>query len=330
MPEISVIMPVYNTEVHLNQSIQSVLEQTFSDFELILVNDGSTDNSLDLCEESAKTDHRIRVINKENEGPSATRNRGIKEAAGNYLCFIDSDDEYKNNYLEKLYSLMEKYDFASCGIQSINDQGRSTLSKEVICNNKNELNANLLEIIEFSILNSPVNKMYKTDLLKKNKILLDEMMDIGEDYHFNLQVLKRCNSFISIPDKLYLYHVRGGSITTIYKCNVIEKRKKNIELTKEVLNQAAIKTDLISKMKLKLIYVYLMQLSLSHELIKKDEIKKNIFDIYFKDIKIESGLSYQIMDLVYKSKCLWAILGLAKIMNWLRKKKGAVLKGGSM
>lgn len=327
---VSVVMPVYNAEAYLSRSIQSVLAQTFCDFELILINDGSGDLSYSICKEFASMDQRIRVINQENRGPSAARNRGIKEAKGKYLCFIDSDDAYLPEYLEIMIEQVQQFDFVSCGIKSINDQGKSALSKEILCHNKIELNSKLLEIIETSVLNSPVNKIYKTEMLKRERIFLNEGMDIGEDYHFNLRVLQKCESFTSIKNQLYLYYVRKNSISSTYKKEIIEKRKKNIELTEKVLSQANIQSDLISKMKLKLIYVYMMQLEVSHEVVSESDIKRTIFDAYFNDINIQSGISYIIMALVYKTSNLFAIRALAQIMNKLRKIKGMRLKGGSM
>ena len=96
-------MPIYNAEKYLKESIRSVLSQTFSDLELILVNDGSTDNSLSLCIDYAKSDERIKVINQKNAGVSAARNKGIVYARGEYLTFLDSDDALLPDFLQKAY-----------------------------------------------------------------------------------------------------------------------------------------------------------------------------------------------------------------------------------
>lgn len=109
MPEISVIVPVYKAEQYLKRCVKSILEQTYQDFELILVDDGSPDNSPSLCDEWAKNDNRIHVIHKENGGASSARNAGLKEATGNWVTFADSDDWLDKTALKTLYDLAKKY-----------------------------------------------------------------------------------------------------------------------------------------------------------------------------------------------------------------------------
>ena len=103
MSEISIIVPVYNVEKYLNNCIDSILSQTYTDFELILVNDGSNDNSGEICDFYKKLDSRIKVFHKENGGVSSARNVGISNTNGNYICFIDSDDCVNELYLHNLY-----------------------------------------------------------------------------------------------------------------------------------------------------------------------------------------------------------------------------------
>lgn len=329
MCEVTVVMPIYNSENYLQDSIRSVLNQTFSNFELLLINDGSTDKSGKICTDFSQQDKRIVVIDKKNEGPSAARNLGIDKAKGKYLCFIDSDDEYDQNYLKKMLGYVGIYDFIACGIQSFNDNGKSTLSKGIICESIKQIHQNLITIIETSILNSPINKLYNVQLLKSNQFKFDESMDVGEDYHFNMNVLMHCQSFISIPDMLYFYKTRMNSITSSYKENIIETRKKNIDLTESALKKAHIESDLVSKMKLKLIYVYLIQIKSSQLKISSKEIKNNIYQPYFNSLQISSGISYYIMLLVYRTHNLFFINLLVAFMLML-KSKGQRIKGGSM
>ncbi|MDD6237531.1 MAG: glycosyltransferase family 2 protein, partial [Clostridiales bacterium] len=110
MPKISVIMPVYNSEQFLRMAVDSVLNQTFEDFELIMVDDGSKDQSGAICDEYAQKDARVKVIHQENGGICAARNTGMKAAEGEYLAFIDNDDEYLPNLLEENYALAQEYD----------------------------------------------------------------------------------------------------------------------------------------------------------------------------------------------------------------------------
>ena len=113
---ISIIVPVYNAEKYLNNSIRSVLNQDFLDWELLLIDDGSTDLSPAICDRFAALDQRVRVIHKENQGVSVARNTGLENAGGEYIAFMDADDEMKTDMLSTLYSCAEKYnaDMVSC------------------------------------------------------------------------------------------------------------------------------------------------------------------------------------------------------------------------
>ena len=106
---ISVIIPVYNVEIYIKKCIDSVLNQTFQNFEIILIDDGSTDNSGRICNEYVLKDNRIKVIHQNNAGLSAARNKGIDVSSGNYICFLDSDDWYSNNALEEFINLVINY-----------------------------------------------------------------------------------------------------------------------------------------------------------------------------------------------------------------------------
>ena len=116
MSKISVIVPIYNAEAYLNRCLDSIINQTYSDLEIILINDGSTDNSLDICLEYASKDKRIVVYNQTNKGISKARNKGIELATGDYIGFVDSDDIISPRMYETLYNLMtdEKCLIAGC------------------------------------------------------------------------------------------------------------------------------------------------------------------------------------------------------------------------
>ena len=107
-PVISIIVPVYNVEKYLDRCIQSILVQSFKKFELVLINDGSTDNSLKICQKYREEDNRIVLISQPNKGLSAARNTGLENIHGEYVCFIDSDDFVEKNYLRSLYNNLEK------------------------------------------------------------------------------------------------------------------------------------------------------------------------------------------------------------------------------
>lgn len=113
--DISIITPVYNTEPYLAECIESILDQTFTDFELLLIDDGSQDHSWEICEHYAKIDSRIRIFRQANSGVSATRNKGLAEACGRRITFIDSDDRIGRNWLQSFYDNMKESDFVVQG-----------------------------------------------------------------------------------------------------------------------------------------------------------------------------------------------------------------------
>lgn len=123
---ISVIIPVYNAEKYIERCVKSIQNQTYTHFELILVNDGSTDNSLNLCEILASNDERIVVVNRDNGGASAARNTGLAHIRGNYVIFADSDDYVSPSYLENLYFAAKQgnYDIVQCNLESTSDTNK--------------------------------------------------------------------------------------------------------------------------------------------------------------------------------------------------------------
>ncbi len=121
MPKVSIVVPIYNAGNRLNKCLKSILNQTFKDFELILVNDGSTDNSLSICEKYKYKDERIRVIDKQNEGSIKTRNRGVEESNSPYIAFVDADDWIDKCMIETLYNetILSDTDITVCNMYKV-------------------------------------------------------------------------------------------------------------------------------------------------------------------------------------------------------------------
>lgn len=212
--EISVIVPVYNTSKYLESCVASILEQTFHAFELILIDDASTDGSECLCDNLANTDRRIKVIhNPINIGVAATRNKGIRQARGNFIQFVDSDDWIEPQMLQKMHSALQESntDFVMCAIEKVDESLRE---RQTVLGGKTGYHpiAELQELItqeHFADLyiGSPVNKLYRHDLA-----LLCEFpdgMSWMEDYYFNLQYFMQATSFYVCDDALYKYLIHS-------------------------------------------------------------------------------------------------------------------------
>lgn len=131
--KLSIIIPIYNAENYISNCLKSIFAQSFSDYEVVLVNDGSKDKSLDMCKKIAYDDRRVTVIDKENGGASSARNAGIKAASGEYLMFIDADDYIDDGYLEAMYNAVSRFDsdIAICGVRFVkSDNGKTKTVKE--------------------------------------------------------------------------------------------------------------------------------------------------------------------------------------------------------
>lgn len=213
---ISVIIPVYNVERYLDECIQSVVNQTYSDCECLLVDDGSTDGSTDICDEWVKKDKRIRVLHQENRGVSKARNRGIEEAKGEYIVFVDSDDSIGAEHLWRLANAADA-DLVVSGIRQICKDGQTDEMKPKT--NKNFV-LNKESLIDFVDLNSkfllygPVAKLYKTSILNEHVIRFPVGCNYGEDLQFNLQYLEFVKTIAQVDDASYFYRRGTETLST--------------------------------------------------------------------------------------------------------------------
>ncbi len=228
MPLISIIVPVYKVENVLNNCVQSILNQTFRDFELILVDDGSPDNSGKICDEYSNIDNRVRVIHKENGGVSSARNIGIQVAIGKFICFVDSDDEVDVNYLKLLIDLYENnVELAICGFNWF--KNGDVINKSVFSNNDFDLLSRdyVMEIQSKVLVSSPWCKLYLSDIIKKNCIFFQNDLSLGEDLLFNFRYLNYVSNIAIVNQPLYHYMVDNGqSLLRKYRKDLFETNKK--------------------------------------------------------------------------------------------------------
>lgn len=217
-PEISIIVPVYNAEKYLKQCIDSILSQDFTDFELLLINDGSKDSSASICDEYAQKDKRIRVFHKENGGVSSARNLGIDKAQGNYVAFIDSDDYIDSNYLSILtnieadlvvtgYTLSGKGDCPTC--IELTD---SLYTGQEIANC-------LSSFLDKMLMRTPWDKLYNLKIIKKHSIYFNQQMRIAEDTVFVQTYLLYCKAIAFQSGTPYHYRI-GPSNSSFSKYNL--------------------------------------------------------------------------------------------------------------
>lgn len=221
--KVSIVLPVYNAEKYINKTINSLLNQTLKDIEIICVNDGSKDSTLKIIEKLKEQDDRIRIIDKNNEGVWKARIDGIKQATGNYIAFIDSDDYVEKDFIERLYDNITKNnsDISICGFKRIDEKSGKVLSKEMKYeeNKKIEKNYNFEEVI--TVNTALWNKLYKASILKELKELKNPPR-ILEDMMFLAKVYLQTEKITFVDDYLYNYIVREGSAMNTLKQGEID------------------------------------------------------------------------------------------------------------
>jgi len=206
---ISIIVPIYNSEKTLERCVRSIINQTYKNLEIILINDGSNDNSLNICKDLKKIDDRIKIIDSKNEGVSSARNKGIENALGKYIMFADSDDYVSNVWCESLYSIVDDNNFSICNIYCVDE-----ITKEISVENnllEEKINFSIedfFEVYKMKLLNQPYNKIYNKDRLNEFNIRFDETLSLGEDLLFNLEYLMKCYR-IEIINKRTYYYIKG-------------------------------------------------------------------------------------------------------------------------
>ena len=208
---ISVIVPVYNVEEYLEECLESIKQQTFTDIEVILVNDGSTDGSREICERFCQKDSRFKLINQENQGQSVARNRGVKESVGKFIMFVDSDDVINKNLLEVLLPYMKtEVDIVECRMTRKKEEFYlNKPSKIVFKGNAKEAILNCIEIKEVKFC--PVTKLYRREIVEKVPFLEGY---IYEDVFTGINYLKHIRKIVVIDYIGYYYRVRPNSTMT--------------------------------------------------------------------------------------------------------------------
>ncbi len=235
MPKISVIIPVFNAEKTIEKCVNSVLNQDFWDFELLLIDDGSADNGFSLCEKFSVEDSRVISIKQENSGAASTRNFGMSKAKGKYFCFVDSDDFLENGALSFMYDLAKKEnaDILMCGYNMVNGDAKMPIFAQSGVYIGAEINERICEIKAKNLIDSPCNKLYRAEFIRKSGVKMPEN-EIFEDTDFNLNLLKYNPKFVISDRCFYNYVLHMGSTTRKYSPEKLEIIKKRARLLKDV------------------------------------------------------------------------------------------------
>ena len=230
MPKVSVIVPVYNVEKFLPRCLDSIINQTLKDIEIICINDGSPDNCLSILEDYAKKDSRIRIINQENSGPSVSRNKGILMAQGEYIGFVDSDDWLDPDFYEKLYAAAKESDadIAACGIKVYRKYSRVNYMLKYTkehCVNDLERKLYLCDVPETC---NVWNKIYRTTFIKNNNIEFEVGINFGEDVSFTVEALYYSGNLVIVPATLYNYERRNVNSIVKTKSDKLRRDSEHV------------------------------------------------------------------------------------------------------
>lgn len=210
---ISIIVPIYNAEKYLARCVGSVIAQTFPNWELLLIDDGSTDKSGYICDAYAQQDWRIRVVHQPNGGVSAARNRGVQLAQGKYILFVDSDDHMLPTMCETMVKALEstESDCVVCGTtETSGGYWRPTANRSYTLE---ELRADMPSLLQTELLSPPWNKIYKREKIRH---LFQEDISFGEDFIFVLHYLENCQKITFITDSPF-YHEKGNEHSLVLK-----------------------------------------------------------------------------------------------------------------
>lgn len=326
----SIIIPIYNVEKYLEECLQSVIYQTYTNFEVILINDGSTDKSKEICEKIILKDSRFKLINIENKGVSNARNLGIEKSIGEYLLFIDSDDYIENNTLDKINKVIAEYniDYIIYGINKIinNKNIINKLSKkDEFYKSKKEIKEILPLLINQEIINSPI-KVYKSKLIKENNLRFDTYLSIGEDYLFNIEYLDKIENLYYLSDILYKYIIRNeNSLTQRFNINKYDElmylNKKVYEIMSNSYYLSEKVISALSYIKLKNIYSCILDIHKKNYHYNNYENKvcyiKKIINNY-ENIEFKSG-KIKILDHILKTRNILLIYNITNIMYFIKK-----------
>lgn len=326
--KVSVIVPVYNAGKYLSGTIQSILNQSYDNFELILVNDGSTDSSLDIC--CQYTDSRIKVISIQNSGPSAARNIALQEAIGDYIQFVDADDFIEPQMMETMVDLMRHSELAMCG-HTARFKNRSIEKRTKSYEGSIEyLWRNYADLYENFHIQHLWNKMYRRDIIINNNIEFDKDVRRGEDTLFNINYFEHVKNISVTEAILYNYNrCNEKSITLTYNSNLFkEQQKLFFEIKRALKNTNHYDSN---KVKLESLYIHRIMLSIKNLYYKEcplnrkekiAEIEMMISDSEVKEILKHykpKSWKHSIYKNLMQRKCIWGIYILNALV--IRKRK---------
>lgn len=296
MIKISVVMPVYNKELYLEKTLQSILNQTYKNFEIIIVNDGSTDNTKQICDEYAKKDSRISVYHIENGGVSNARNIGLKYVTGEYIQFIDGDDCINQGIFEKYISILESknYDILFSSYNKVDYLGNLLDRVDIGYDGEYKKEEILLDFAEQQIKTGYYgcvsNKLLKKDIIRKNRLIFNTTISVAEDLDFFLDVYKYSSDyfFINMESFNYLQNAENTSVLLYDNLDYYIQLLINLKMKDFLIESGYFYEDNKRILEQRILdYIYY---EVFYSKLNKDIIKRKVSNLY-NDDKVMSGLT---------------------------------------
>lgn len=322
--KISIVVPVYKVEKYISRCIESILMQTYEDIELILVDDGSPDNSGKICEDYAKKDSRIKVLHKQNGGPSDARNTGLEIATGDYIMYVDSDDYIEKYSCEELAAIIKQYqaDIVCFNLRNISEEDGHMMNNNGFYRNSDTKSIQIMTYEEAMIDNlyrksiryEAVSKIYKRQIAQRIKFPVGML---AEDFATFYKYLKEATKIVSYDRCLYNYVIRKGSIMGEKKAklyaDVYKTEVQIYELLKDICRKKEEKVEAERRYfrSLAKIYAKLYKISEYQEL--EMTVKTKIEEINFSFLKFKEKVLYSIF-LISKPLFVW---GMKKVYQKL-------------
>ncbi len=315
----SIVMPTYNSSKTITRSIKSVLNQTYGDFELIIIDDGSTDNTIEICKWFEKNDDRVVVYSRVNKGPGAARNYGIKKCTGDYIAFLDSDDYYEVDYLEIINNIVKGKAFDFIFINTANEWDNGEIyDSDNISRHKEKTKKELLSLqIAGTIPWGPCSKVCRADLVKKCAF---SGLSVGEESIYSFNLLRLAKTITFVDKSLYHYvhnakgqHTKGGLDPWRPVVDSLSDyiNENNINDYKKAINALALKGLIIAIYRISLNNAY-FEAKKKIKQVKKEYIKK--YSIYDYDGSVVD-FKTKVLGLLIKYRIYIALYLLSVLRN---------------
>lgn len=333
-PKVSVIIPAYNCEKYISKCIESIINQTYQNIEILIINDGSKDKTKDVINSFVNKDKRIAYIEQENSGPSVARNNGIDKAKGDYLIFIDSDDTVSENYVENLLNniLIKKSDIVCCGYIDISIYGEFKYSDFIDDTNNIKKEDFLYKVCQGTggVLWS---KIFKKEIIDKYNIRMKKDIYMCEDLIFVLQYGSYCKSFTYLDEYLYYYNrLNTNSITSniskeylynyIEVCKHIEILLLNNNFEKDIVDK--IISDRVQSVVITIIDSEVKNIKIKRLKETYTNIKNLIFENYIQLHKFRFKANSKFTQpyiLFIKNNTIYCCIAYSYLLSLLRKIK---------